>query len=177
MSITPNGLPPWGRTTDIAQYGGNVDKANYQSQGSINPRTDIDVAEFARLTADLAALARTAFFCELEIVMNSAGDPTVNWVEMMTDDTVDSYVGTNPPAGFPTVLTLGVGHVQVVFDASYADAYGVEGAISIKGCLPSRADGSAGFCGGERLALSVGVRCYDVAGNPEDGTVNVVIAA
>lgn len=133
MAITPTGSPSWVRNSDYTTYGGNVNKANYQGQGKVNARTDVDAEEFARMTADLAAIMRTAPFCTITFTCrdSSALDPLVTDVTMQPSGVVTtSYAGGSPPAGFPSVERNGDGDVTITFDASYTDAYGVSGAWS-----------------------------------------------
>jgi hypothetical protein len=122
MSVTPTGDPAWVRTNGHETYGGRTDKENYQSQGAINGQTDVDAADFCRLAADLAAVARTAPLCTFTFTCNdtSPAAPTMG----------DSV--TMLPA-HPTGTRIGNGDVRWTFDASYLDPYGVEGAIHIIG--------------------------------------------
>ncbi len=135
MAITPNGDPAWLRTADHTTYGGNLNKQNYQSQGTVNARTDIDSAEFVRMVEDLAAAVRTAPFCTLTYTADDTGtnDPTVTFVNMMTGVRVLSYAGGSPPAGFPAVTrpVAGDGIANIDFDATSDDDYGVTGTIHI----------------------------------------------
>lgn len=134
MAITPTGSPAWVRTTDFSHYGGDVNKANYQSQGAVDAQTDVTAEQVSRLAADLAAAVRTAPFCVLTFLADDAlgNDPTVEAVSMMTGVTTVSYAGGSPPAGFPTVSYRNAGEHEIVFDASYTDPYGVSGALTIR---------------------------------------------
>lgn len=124
---TPAGRPAWARTVDHADYGGHVNKTNYQSQGVVNPRTDVGAEAIARMTADLAAVVRTAEFFEATILCNDASPaaPTVESVLMMTGVRTSPYAGDAPPTGFPTVTRNGTGDFTITFAASYSDAYGI----------------------------------------------------
>jgi hypothetical protein len=129
MTTTPNGSPAWTRSSDYVTYGGDPSKANYQSQGVVNPRTDVGAEAFARLVADTASVMRTCEFASMTIVCDDVtpGPPTVQNCRLMTGVTAISYVGDAPPAGFPSVARNGDGDVTVTFDASYTDPYGVSG--------------------------------------------------
>lgn len=147
MAITPTGSPSWVRNSDYTTYGGNVNKANYQGQGKVNARTDVDAEEFARMTADLAAIMRTASMCVLTFTCRDTAvlDPLVTEASMQPSGAVTvSYSGDAPPAGFPTVERIGDGHVRVTFDASYTDPYGVSGAFAPSQAIPG-AHGSTGL--------------------------------
>ena len=67
MTVTPSGDPPWARTSDYTTYGGHAEKANYQSLGAINPKTDITAEQWSRLVEDLAACVNVAVFATLNI--------------------------------------------------------------------------------------------------------------
>lgn len=128
---TPNGNPAWVRSSDFATYGGDPNKANYQSQGVVNPVTDVGAEGFSRLAADLAAVMRTAEFCSMLVQCDDAtpAAPTVLNCRLMIGVTAVSYLGSAPPAGFPTVLRNGDGDVTVTFASSYSDEYGAPGAF------------------------------------------------
>lgn len=134
MPIVPAGSPLWLRTIDIAHYGGNVEKSNYLSRGAIDALTDVDAEQFARLTADAAAIARVAPFCTLTLTCAdtpSTAAPTITYVHMATGVRLVSYVGSSAPTGFPSAARNGTGDVTVTFASSYSDAYGVSGAFSV----------------------------------------------
>lgn len=144
MPIVPAGVPLWVRTVDFAHYGGNVEKANFLSRGSIDALTDVDADQFARFTADAAAIARVTPFCVLTLTCSdsSPAAPTITYVHMATGVRLVSYVGSSAPTGFPSAARNGTGDVTITFAPSYSDAYGVAGAFSIqhvKACAVSSA--------------------------------------
>lgn len=140
MSVTPTGSPAWVRTADHTNYGGNTEKRNYQSQGVVNPETDVGAEDFARLAADVAAVARTSPFCVITFLQDDStpDDPTVEYVNMMTGIRTTSYDGGTPPSGFPTVTRNGDGDVSITFESNYSDDYAVSGAFT-----PKHASGNA----------------------------------
>ncbi len=139
---TPTGLPAWTRSADYIQYGGDPNKANYQSQGVVNPRTDVGAEGFSRLVADAAAIVRAAEFGSMLIVCDDTtpGPATVEHCRLMVGVVVIPYVGSAPPGGlslglpllFPTVARNGNGDVSITFPATYNDEYGVAGAFIAK---------------------------------------------
>lgn len=134
MPVTPTGSPVWERSADHTSYGGHVDKVNYQGQPAVNPRTDLDAAALVRIAADLAAIGRTAPFCELTYTCDDGtpGPPTIHAAHHMASGVrVTDYVGDAPPSGFPSAARNGDGDVTFTFDATYDDPYGVAGACSI----------------------------------------------
>jgi hypothetical protein len=139
MPIVPTGTPAWTRTASIEDYGGNTEKANYLGGGAINPLTDVDAREFSRMTADLAAVVRTAPFL---VATYSADDtspasPIVEFIWMMTGRVAGPFSGTSPPAGFPTFAYNGDGVVLITFASSYSDEYGVAAAFAPTGGVAS----------------------------------------
>jgi hypothetical protein len=178
MATTPAGRPAWSRTADHANYGGNVNKANYQSQGVVNPKTDVGAEAIARLTADLAACARTGSFLDATILCNdgSPGAPTVESALMMTGVRTASYAGDAAPTGFPAVARNGTGDFTITFASSYDDPYGVAEAFVPRGVLVS--------CHGTTFAdatwvisgQTVRIRVFDAAGSAlADRRVSVVV--
>jgi hypothetical protein len=133
MATTPTGLPVWTRTSDISFYGGDANKANHQSVGVVNPKTDISAEEWCRVTADITAMARTAPFCIITFTMddNSPGAPAVHSVNMMTGINTAGYEGDAPPTGFPTLARVSNGRATITFASSYEDEYGVSGDLVI----------------------------------------------
>ena len=133
MTTTPTGLPVWTRTADHTFYGGDVDKQNYQSQGVVNPKTDISAEEWCRVTADVAAMARTVPFCVITFTCDDAtpGAPTVHSVNMMTGINTAGYAGDSPPTGFPTLARVSDGRVTITFASSYSDDYSVSGDLVV----------------------------------------------
>lgn len=120
MAVTPTGAPAWVRLSDHTTYGGNTNKTNYQSQGAVNPRTDVTAEQFSRLVADLEALVRVGSFAVITFTCNDTvpAAPTV--------DDYDSMAGTAP-----TGARVSSGVVTFTWDASYLDPYGVSGDIHI----------------------------------------------
>jgi len=133
MPIVPDGVPLWVRSVDFAHYGGNTEKANYLSRGAIDALTDVDATQFARLTADAAAIARVSPFCVLTLTCRDSGSlaPEITYVHMATGVRLVSYFGDSAPTGFPSAARNGNGDVTVTFASSYSDAYSVTGAFSI----------------------------------------------
>lgn len=133
MAIVPDGVPLWVRTVDFSHYGGNVEKSNYLSRGAIDALTDVDASQFARLTADQAAITRTTPFGIITLLCNdtSPAAPTFEYVHLATGVRLTSYAGDAAPTGFPSGARNGTGDVTVTFASSYSDPYGVAGAFSI----------------------------------------------
>lgn len=134
MSITPTGSPAWLRSNDFTSYGGNLNKQNYLLRGVVDPYTDLDAAEFARMTADLAALQRVAPFANLIIQMNdtSPAAPTIQRAHMMTGIRTTSYSGSSAPSGFPSAARTSNGVCTVTFASSYTDDYSVSGTFAVQ---------------------------------------------
>lgn len=134
MSIIPTGNPSWVRSVGFEDYGGHAQKQNYQSQGVVNPRTDVGAEAFARLTSDLAAAVRTVPFAIITFTCNdsSPAAPTVHSVLMQTGISLVSYPGASPPSGFPSAARVGDGAVTFTFAETYDDPYGVEAAFGIQ---------------------------------------------
>ena len=133
--VTPAGSPAWVRTAGITDYGGATDKANYGSQGVINPRTDVGAAAFMRAADHLKSCALTAPFAEINFTCNDAAPavPTINYCRLMPSGAIaTAYEGDAAPAGFPSGARNGDGDVTFTFDASYLDAYGVSGALELQ---------------------------------------------
>lgn len=148
MTVDPSGYPLWSRTASYDVYGGHADKANYQSQGAINPKTDVTAQEFSRLVEDLAMSARVAPFCVMLLTCNdtSPAAPTVSWVHMATGIRATSYAGASPPTGFPTCARVGDGSVTITFAASYDDAYSVSEAFTPVQCEVFGASSGVAYC-------------------------------
>ncbi len=122
MAITPRGDPAWVKSSDYTTYGGNQNKTNYQAQGAVDGRTDVDAADFARISDDLASMHRTADFASFTVTCNdsSPAAPTIT--------NYDAMAGSAP-----TGARNGNGDVTLTFSASYTDAYGVSGLLNISG--------------------------------------------
>lgn len=160
MAIIPTGSPSWVRNSDYTTYGGHASKINYQSQGKVNARTDVDAEDFARITADIAALMRPAEFCNLTFTARDAGvlDPLVTKVTMQPSGVVTvSYAGGSPPTGFPAVTRVADGNYLITFSATYLDAYGVSGAWQ-----PVHAMGAVHGANGRDVGTTVGVSAVQV---------------
>ena len=129
---TPSGTPAWTRTTDHTIYGGHENKANYQNQDIVNPRTDVGAEAITRAASDLAAVTRTVPFVVFTATCSdtSPAAPTVHAANMMTGVTT-TYVGDVPPTGFPELTRTGNGAFTVTFESEYEDEYGIEGAFGI----------------------------------------------
>ncbi len=163
---TPTGNPAWVRSSDFATYGGATNKANYQSQGVVNPRTDIGAEGFSRLVSDVAAVQRTAEFASLQILCDDTtpAAPTVESCRLMTGATSVSYLGSAPPVGFPAVARNGNGDVTVTFASSYADEYGVAGAFVVKEPVASYVGTTPGVaCPAIVSATAIRVRVFNLS--------------
>lgn len=134
MPIVPSGQPIWLRASDFTTYGGHAEKVNHYGVGAIDALTDVDAAEFSRLTADMAAVANTAPAWIITYLCNDSvpAAPTIESVFSMFGNRLTSYAGGSPPSGFPGATRVGTGEVVFTFAASYADPYGVSGAFTIK---------------------------------------------
>lgn len=167
MSVIPTGVPVWLRTNDFTSYGGNLNKKNFASRGVINPKTDVGAEAFARITADLASLGRTAPFAVFQIQCDDTtpAAPTVTWVTMMTGTRSASYLGSAPPTGFPSVARNGNSDFTITFAASYTDPYGVTGAFVAKGARSQLNGDTAGIATASVVtATTVRVRAFVAAG-------------
>ena len=124
---TPTGSPAHERTNSASTYGGHPLKQNYQAQGAVNPKTDVEAGEFLRICADLAAVSRTAAFCKLTLTTSDTApaDPTVNEIEQMHRTSGSGYPGATPShASFPTCTRVSDGRVRCVWPISQSDEYG-----------------------------------------------------
>lgn len=174
---TPAGYPIWSRASDPSYYGGRSDKRNYQDMPGINPRTDVDVEQFLRLCADIAALAKTAPFASLHIVTNdtTTAAPTVHGCRMLTGVYSGApYAGDAPPTGFPTVAYVSDGVFDVTFAATYTDPYGVAGTSAVEFALASSGTASATVAAAVTSATTVRVTITD--GTPQNRTVYLEVA-
>lgn len=166
MAITPSGSPAWTRTADHTQYGGNVNKTDFMSIGSINAKTDVSAAEYCRAASDLAAAARTAPMWVITYLNNdsSPAAPTVEIALGMTGVSLVSYAGGSPPAGFPSAARNGNGDVTFTFASSYNDEYGVAGGFSVLSALASVQGTAHRSPTTTTTATTVRVRVFDDAG-------------
>ena len=120
MSIVPTGNPAWARSNGHTAYGGNVNKVNYQSVGTINPRTDLSAENICRMAADLAAVARTAPFAVITFTCNDA---------VPAAPTISSYYAM--AGSSPTGSRNGDGNVTFDWENSYTDDYGISATANI----------------------------------------------
>lgn len=164
---TPSGSPAWTRTAGIAQYGGHADKKNHLSIGVVDPLTDVGAEAFQRITADLAAIAKTAPFCVLQVTCNDGtpAAPTVDSLLQMNGTDTDGYEGDASPSGFPSLARNGDGDFTITFASSYSDDYSQSGAFAVKFADGGLASSSAGTVTVETAATTVRVRCWDGAGS------------
>ncbi len=165
--MTPTGSPAWTRLVVHTDYGGNVNKRNFLSQGVVDPTTDVGAADFTRACADLSAVVRTAPFAVIRYLNNDAAPaaPTVEFVNMMTGIRLTSYAGGSPPAGFPSAARNGTGDVTFTFASSYSDEYAVAGAFSANHAEAGAMGATAFFPTADIVtATTVRVRCFDAAG-------------
>jgi len=166
MTITPEGLPAWSRTADHSQYGGHVAKTNFQSQGVVNPRTDVGAEAIVRHASDTAAAVRTAEFAVITFLCNdgSPAVPTIESCQLMTGIASAPYAGDSPPTGFPSAARNGNGDVTFTFDTSYEDDYSIA-----EDFAPTQADTSASGATFAHATYvisgqTVRVRVWDAAG-------------
>ncbi len=180
MTITPEGLPAWTRTAGISQYGGHVDKQNYLSRGVIDPLTDIGAEGYSRLTADLAAAAITApmFVCTFLNALSGGSPPTVEAALFMPYGAITiSYVGDDPPPGFPEAGQVGAGHTRFLFESSYVDHYGVVGTFAPYMAQATGHGTTFVSCSALISSNTVDVYCWDAAGNAlEQKRVTLVVS-
>jgi hypothetical protein len=127
MATIPNGTPAWTRSADHTFYGGHVDKANYQDEPIVNPKTDVGANAIQRMAADLAAVARMANFATVTFTANESGSSiSVTACRLMTGAISASYAGTSPPVGFPTVTHVSAKVYSVAIGGVYSDPYSVD---------------------------------------------------
>jgi hypothetical protein len=132
MSITPTGNPAWVRSNGHTAYGGNVNKVNYQSVGTINPRTDLSAENLCRIAADLAAVARVSPFA---VVTFTCDDTTP------AAPTVSNYYAM--AGAVPIATRNGNGDVTFAWSGTYNDDYGVAGVANIIGATATVQSGAA----------------------------------
>src|SRR5690606_32431313 len=142
------------------------EKRNYQSQGVVNPKTDVGAEDYSRLVTDVAASVRTAAFCVITFLQDDTtpDDPTVEYVNMMTGVRTTIYDGGAPPDGFPSVTRNDDGDVSITFDSNYSDGYAVSGAFT-----PRHASGNVHGSTAATVSCSVSgsvvtVLTFDAAG-------------
>ena len=164
---TPTGNPAWTRSADFTQYGGDPNKQNYQSQGVVNPRTDVGAEGFSRLVSDAAAAVRSAEFCVMQVLIRDTAPTgaTIESCRLMTGVTSGSYDGAAPPTGFPAIARNGNGDVSISFSSAYADEYGVSGGFSAKEPIANLISSAGGVASPELVSATVvRVRCFSLAG-------------
>lgn len=166
MTTTPSGAPAWVRTNTHEEYGGHLDKVNYQNQPAVNARTDLGAESLTRMAADLAMLARTAPFSIVTFTCDDSGTgaPVVSAVNQMTGIRSTSYVGDAAPTGFPSGARNGNGDVTFTWAASYLDPYSVSGAVSIKHATVEVHGTTAAIKTVTITATTVRVRLFNDAG-------------
>lgn len=107
MSLIPTGHEAWTHTATPEIYGGGADKRNLADIGSVNAKTDVNAEEYARICADLTAVARTAPLFWLQLLIHYSGGIAsadvvasgIQWAEHY-----GTYPGATPPDGnHPTV--------------------------------------------------------------------------
>lgn len=163
---TPSGNPAWVRSSDFSTYGGDLNKQNYQSQGVVNPVTDVGAEGFSRMVSDVAAVVRTAEFCSMLVQCDDStpAAPTVLNCRLMTGITGSTYLGSAPPTGFPTLSRNGNGDVSITFASSYSDEYGVAGAFIAKDPIACFVGSGGGIAVPERVSATViRVRCFSLS--------------
>lgn len=179
MAVIPTGRPVWERASDHTTYGGNVEKKNHLSQGSIDALTDWSAEEFSRLVADFSAVARTAPFAVITYTCNdsSPGAPTIVRVNGMIGVRNTPYVGNAAPTGFPSASRNGNGDVTFTFDGVYLDPYGISGTFVLAHPRATTIGTDGGTAPCERLSdTSVRVRGYDKVGNVDlDAMITLVV--
>lgn len=165
--VVPSGLPAWTRTASHEQYGGDINKRNFLSQGVIDAQTDVGAQELARIAADMEALVRTMPFAVITYLNRDASPlpPLVEVVYMMTGVVLVAYSGDAPPSGFPAAARNGTGDVTFSFASSYADPYGTAGQFGAKHAGGMALSASPTIVTAEIVtATTVRVRCATDAG-------------
>jgi hypothetical protein len=127
MTILPSGNPLWLRNPGITQYGGDLNKKNYGGISVINALIDISAAQYSRLTADLAAVARVTPLMRLLVVTNSSTPHVaVQWCAPAWAPPVAYSDGATPPSTvYPTVTGTVATNFLVTIPSPMMDDYGV----------------------------------------------------
>jgi len=120
MAVVPTGNPAWNRTNDHVDYGGDLNKINYESQGAVNPRTDLTAEQVVRIAADMAAVMRASGFATITLQCNDT---------VPAAPTILDYDGMFAP---PIPTRNGNGDVTLTWLVDYADEYGVIADTDIK---------------------------------------------
>lgn len=149
MTTIPDGSPVWARQTEFGHYGGSVDKKNFLDRGPIDQLTDVGASQFARMTADLVAAARTAplALCTLGCDDHTPGAPLFgaklnpsDWdhpivtgaaCHTFVGSRLESFRGDAAPTRYPSASRNGTGDVTVTFPTTWIDPFGIEAEISI----------------------------------------------
>lgn len=166
MTIVPSGNPLWLRNPGITQYGGDVNKKDYGGIGVINAQTDLGAAQFSRLTADLAAVARVTPLLRLEFTPDSGTlKSIVNWCAPAWAIPRSYPNGESPPSAlYPTFSGTGASRT-ITLPASAADDFGVSAVIVPRivlavggvwdGTITSNAFTLTGLTDGTRVCVTV----------------------
>lgn len=156
----PSGLPFWARTTSAEFYGGVASKTDYQTPGVINARTDVSAAQFLRLAADLAGVARTAPVGSAQWLCNDSvpAAPTIQFASCGATRSSAAYAGDAAPAGLPSASRLGNGSIRLTFPTNSEDDFGVAVSITPLIWIPTLQN-SAGFI----TVVQSGTRAFDVS--------------
>jgi len=172
MSITPTGSPAWVRSNGHTAYGGDINKTNFQSIGTINPRTDLSAENICRIAADLAAVARTAPFAVMTYTCNDTAPAA---------PTIDNYFAM--AGSSPLAARLADGSVLFTFDNSYTDDYSVSGNANIIAVTATVSGAGSGFAtyfaydtDGDGINNKLQVDAFDDAGVAlVDPTISIAI--
>lgn len=179
MAVIPTGYPYWVRATGFGNYGGNVNKRNHLLQGAIDPETDVTAEQLARLSADMAGVARVAPFATLTITCNdtSPAAPTVNMALLATGVNLVGYAGDSAPSGFPSAARVSDGKFTLTFGSSYSDDYSVSGSFDARAAMASQLSTALGSAVVSRdSATQLTVAAFDAAGAADaDAVVSVVV--
>lgn len=176
--MTPTGRPAWARSVSHADYGGHANKKNYQSQGVVNPRTDVGAEGFTRLVADAEATTRTAPMLSMRYTNRDSGTdtPLVLSAYMMVGVSLSGYEGDLAPDSFPAGARNSTGDVTFTFDEEFLDAYGIEEPFAPTQCLVSVEGTTAAHATYVISGQTIRIRCWDAAGSAVgDKNVSVTV--
>lgn len=170
-AVVPSGAPAWARSAGHADYGGHVNKADFQGVSVVNPKTDVSAAQIARMAADMTAVVRTTAFCVLTGTMaTDTGTPTFNAVRLMTGVYNGSaYSADSAPTGYPSGSCASLGVVDVTFASSYSDDYSVSAAFAPSFAMATAGTDSGVRCRATISGQSVRVTCVDQSGSAVGG--------
>lgn len=175
---TPTGRPAWARSVSHTDYGGHQNKRNFQSQGVVNPRTDVGAEGLTRMVADAEATTRTAPMLSMRYTNRdgSPDSPLVLSAYMMVGVSLSGYEGDTAPDSFPAGARNGTGDVTFTFDEEFLDAYGIEEPFAPTQCLVSAEGTSAVSVVYVISGQTLRIRCFDAAGSAvADKTVSVTV--